>query len=637
MTRTNNKTKIFVSYHKKTDLFKNEILEPIHVGRDLAQNNSDIAWLKENMIGDNTGDNISFKNPNYCELTAQYWAWKNCKTENIGFFHYRRLLDITNCFANEEYAEDICIGSWNKENIEDLMLKYDIVLPSTYFVHPANLPNNILTNYEFYKREHNIVDLEKVIEIIKSVYPDYVEATNEYLNDTKSFFFNMFIMKWNLFDKYCSWLFDILSRLESKIEISSNSYQKRIFGFLSERLLNIFIRYEISKNKDLRVEYFDVINVVPKPLVFDKSKIKLGNCKYLHLENKILNSLETIEIVFSTDNNYISHCSAAIASILLNSTSNVNFKFHILDGGISNKNKSNIKKLSKIRPFDIEFYDMKKYDFSEFALNRSYISEATYYRLMLLDILSPTINKVIYLDCDIIVEKDIKELWDIDISSYCAGVVEDEGSISQIRRMNLPLENNYFNAGILVLNLEELRKFNFKESCFEYYKENESIIILQDQDILNGVLNGKCKFLPLCWNTNARIYLGNNLERKYSIKDEIEAGYNPGILHYTDVQKPWKVSSNHILKEEYWKYLSYTPFSNRILFLNIRNVLKCIYKKEQLKNGYIKYLFNIPIIKFKKGRTKTLNIFGIDVFKRIKSNNKIIFLFGMKLVRSNNA
>ena len=204
------------------------------------------------------------------------------------------------------------------------------------------------------------------------------------------------------------------------------------------------------------------------------------------MENK---SEKFINICLSTDNNYVQHCVVTMASILKNCGNDYKVRFFILDGGISEENKRNIKKLAKIKDFVISYYDMTKIDFSDLPLNRSRISVATYYRLYLLDILPKDIKKLIYLDCDIVVKTDIAELWETDISGYYAGVVEDEGGKTQQKRLCLPFDYKYFNAGVILFNLEELRTFDFKESCLKYYENNKDIIILQDQDILNAIEN----------------------------------------------------------------------------------------------------------------------------------------------------
>ncbi len=631
-------TSIFISYHKPSLLFKNDILVPIHVGRALVKKSQNYKWMEDNMIGDNTGDNISSKNPYYCELTAQYWAWKNCKSDYVGFFHYRRLLNLSNSYndeivdINSDAAETFGL---DKKSIDKLIKIYDIILPEEYKVHPVGLPENTISSYEFYKRSHKKQDLDIVIDIIKKYYPEFVPAMDDYLSDNKSIFFNMFIMKKEIFNSYCSWLFDILFKSEKFIKISEDNYQKRVFGFLAERLLNIYIRYLVNKDKSIKVLNTGVINITPPPIEFDVKNIELGTQIYLKKNEGVL-SRQTIDIVFATDNKYVQHCSAAIASILLNSDNSSYFRFHILDGGIKSLNKAKLLELRYIRDFSIEFYDMRKYDFSQFPLNRQYISVATYYRLLLLDLLPFDIEKVIYLDCDVILEKDIKELWNYDISDYLAGVVEDEGSISQQRRLNLPCENNYFNAGVLLLNIKALRNFDFKKKCIRYFEENEGIITLQDQDILNGVMNGKCKFLPLCWNTNSRIYLGNELEHNYNLQDEVIAGNSPGIIHYTDKNKPWHISCTHPLKNEYWKYLSYTSFKNRVLFNNLKACFSFILKVQNKNNSKVIKFLEIPVYKFEKGRRKSLKILGIPVFWRMKNyNNKKVCICGIKVYEKN--
>lgn len=626
--------KIFVSYHKPYELLKTDIITPIHVGRALSKNKPTYNWMTSNMIGDDTGENISFKNPNYCELTAQYWAWKNCEADYIGFFHYRRFLNLRNGGSgNIEKCppEDYANYGFDTKNIKKLIRKYDIILPEIYYVHPVDLPQNIMSPYKFYKREHYIEDLDAVINIIKRDYPDFVPALEDYIYDSRSIFFNMFIMRKDIFNGYCEWLFDILEKSEKYIKISNNTYQSRVFGFLSERLINVYMNYITHKNNNLRCLHTGVITKVPESLTFDKNKFNLGKQVYLHHLNSSTEVQRKIEVVFAADDKYCRHCCAAIASILLNSDKSSCFRFHILDGGIKDKSKKKLLSLKKLRNFEINFYDMKKYDFSQFKHNRAYISEATYYRLYLLDLLPQEVEKVIYLDCDVIVEKDLKELWNNNISEYLAGVVEDEGSTQQQRRLALPSENSYFNAGVLVLNIKELRNFDFKNKCINYFRDNEEIITLQDQDILNGVLNGKCKFLPLCWNTNGRIYQGNDLEHRYSRNEEIEAGYNPAVIHYTDVNKPWKFGCCHPLKEEYWKYLKYTNYINEIFVHNLNSMLNFVFKIQKTRKENKILILNTPVICITKGTVKTMKFLGLVLYSRIKNPyEKKIKILGIK-------
>lgn len=370
-----------------------------------------------------------------------------------------------------------------------------------------------------------------------------------------------------------------------------------------------------------------------------KYKIKSALGKQIYLEQKKSNKNNDvfIDIVFSTDNNYVQHCCAAITSILLNADISAYFRFYILDGGIKRENKKKLSELKNIRDFSVQFIDMSQYDFSLFPLNRKYISVATYYRLLLLDILPENISKVIYLDCDVIVEQDIKQLWDIDISEFLAGVVEDEGSISQLKRLNLPEQNNYFNAGVVVFNIEKLRDFDFKQKCINYYKENQAIISLQDQDILNGVLNGKCRFLPLNWNTNSRLFFDNELEHHYTDAEAVNAVQYPAILHYTNSVKPWQQSCIHPLKEEYWKYLSFTAFKKQLRRHYIQRLLCFFFNFEHNHNTKILKICRLLLFKYNFGEEKSLHLCGIPIFKRIKNpKGKEVYIGGIKVYESKN-
>lgn len=558
------KAKILVAYHKPFELLKSEILTPIHVGRAMSKPSEAKDWLVENMIGDDTGDNISYKNKNYCELTALYWAWKNLDADYVGLFHYRRFM----CFGDsvlQTYTIDK--NFLNKIGLDDstirkLCNKYDVILPPVYNVHLSGIPENLLTNYDFYAHEHNQSDMDEMVKVIKNYYPDYIQDAEAYLSAKRSFFFNMFIMRREIYDQYMEFMFGVLNKLENTISISNDPYQARVFGFLSERLQNIFIYHLQRTNPKIKIHYVqEVVYYAPscKPVEFKKSNLVLGKMRYLTDKSDVDNNV--INIVFSIDGNYAKHCAATLCSILLNSAKGNKFNIFILDGGISPKIKAKFEKLKSIRDFNLNYISIDNNYFKDLPLNRSYISIATYYRLLLPEVLPADIDKVIYLDSDIIVEKDIAELWKYDISDKYAAVVEDEGSIYQVQRLHLPAKNSYFNAGVCMFNIKALRSFDFQTAWKEYFKTNQDIITLQDQDILNGVFNGYCLYVPLQWNANGRLYSENNLmEHNYTHDEACFAAHNPAILHFTDSNKPWNKMCTHPLKNEYIKYLSLTPW-----------------------------------------------------------------------------
>ena len=180
-------------------------------------------------LHDNTGDNISLKNKNYCELTALYWLWKNSTDLIIGLEHYRRM------FLNDNINE---IGLLKEEEIISILSNYDIIVPTLY-------NNKIRTVYQHYVADHNKRDIDLVQNIINNKYPEYNNSFNQVMNSKYEYGFNMLITRKEILDDYSQWLFDILFELESRIDISKyDEYQKRVYGFLSERLFNVWLKYK---------------------------------------------------------------------------------------------------------------------------------------------------------------------------------------------------------------------------------------------------------------------------------------------------------------------------------------------------------------------------------------------------------
>lgn len=221
--------KILVATHKKYLMPNDDIYLPIQVG---AEGKEDFGYIK-----DNTGDNISIKNPNYCELTALYWAWKNLNCDYIGLCHYRRYFshNIKGRFFRGRKASIL-----SKSDIKHILLNYDIILPPLITC-KESVKDGYYNNH--YKKDLDIIE-----KIITTKYPNYLEDYYHIMNNNYLHFLNMFIMSIDKFHSYCSWLFPILFESEKYINTSSyNSYQSRVYGFLSERLFNIWLHHNNFK------------------------------------------------------------------------------------------------------------------------------------------------------------------------------------------------------------------------------------------------------------------------------------------------------------------------------------------------------------------------------------------------------
>lgn len=337
---------------------------------------------------------------------------------------------------------------------------------------------------------------------------------------------------------------------------------------------------------------------------------------------------ENINIALGIDNNYVEQCSVTILSILKNTKTKKNICFHVLYSDISEKNKKILSQLNKFRPYEINFYKIDENSIKKFPLNRQWISIATFYRLLLPSILPDSINKCIYLDCDILCCGDIQKLWNYDIDEYCAGAIEDEDGQTNYNRLNTAGSKFYFNAGVLLLNLEQIRKFDFFEICMTYYQQNEKKIKLQDQDILNGVLAGKVLRIPLTWNIGTPFYHSITSQYKHLNQSEKkEIFQNPGIIHFTGRNKPWIEWVIHPFKSEYWKYLSYTPFKKSYYTHILNTFISFFYKHETYKRRGINLhkinIFNLPCIQiFKNSKYKNIKFLGIKINFRIKDTKQ---------------
>jgi hypothetical protein len=197
------------------------------------------------MINDSNGINISDKNSNYSELTAIYFLFKNCSDDVKGLVHYRRYF-INGLYINKTLSRFSFIS---EKNTRKYLSNYDIIVPKAYIE-----KNTLYTQYDSL---HYIKDLELSKQIVITLYPSYKESF-EYVIETDQihyrFFYNMFISSNKIFNEYCEWLFSILFVVEKKIDLNGyDSYQRRVFGFLSERLFNVYVYHNRLKYKEVEV------------------------------------------------------------------------------------------------------------------------------------------------------------------------------------------------------------------------------------------------------------------------------------------------------------------------------------------------------------------------------------------------
>ncbi|MCR5785763.1 MAG: DUF4422 domain-containing protein [Eubacterium sp.] len=236
---------MFVMTHKKFKEYKGEGYEVMHVGRALS---TDLGYS-----GDNTGDNISGKNKNYCELTGLYYIWKNIDCDIVGTCHYRRYF----------LGEDKHILT--KPEIEKYLEDYDIIVPVAGTI---EMGDNL---WEHYKLYHKPKDMEITRDILLEKHPEYEKVFNLAMDKRYINYANMMICKKEIYDEYCAWMYDILFEVEKRVDISDyDDYQKRIFGFISERLFRVWLSMHKYRVKEAEVDIIEDVEEYEKNLLPDE-------------------------------------------------------------------------------------------------------------------------------------------------------------------------------------------------------------------------------------------------------------------------------------------------------------------------------------------------------------------------------
>lgn len=244
--------RVITAAHKPYWIPKDPMYLPLHVGR-ACHPPFDIA-------GDDTGDNISEKNANYCELTGLYWAWKNLDASYLGLDHYRRHFTLHR-FSKQK--QDVL----SEAEAREIFKTTDVILPKKrHYI--------IETNYSQYAHAHHAADLDVTRDILTEKYPEYVKTFDCVMRRRSGHRFNMFIMKRELADQYCTWLFSVLFELESRLDIRDyTDNDKRVFGFVGERLLDVWLIKNNIDYKDVPYIFMEKQNWFKKIIMFIGRKI----------------------------------------------------------------------------------------------------------------------------------------------------------------------------------------------------------------------------------------------------------------------------------------------------------------------------------------------------------------------------
>ncbi|MDY5589235.1 MAG: DUF4422 domain-containing protein [Arcanobacterium sp.] len=580
--------RIFVSAHKEVALFESDILQPVQVGAAAAARRFSWAWH------DDSGVNISERNPEYSELTTQYWAWKNVNAEYYGFCHYRRYFDFSAAAHPEnDYgevmerridAETAAEYELNDAAIARSVQGWDIITsPLTDMNTHLGGVGDPLTQW---KKSPLLIDadFQRMIAIVREKSPEYAPDLDTFLGGHEACFCNMFIMRKEIFHEYCAWLFPLLDEYMGQTNMEHYSVEaRRTPGHLSERLLNVFLIHAQRMRPTLKVKQLQCVH-------FEQPE-----------RRELLKPLPPVHapivpVVLAADNVYVPQLATTVFSLLANASPDCYYDLVILHRDITWENQEIMRdSLRNFPNFTLRFVDagseLERYGLST---NNAHISVETYYRFLIPDVL-PFYDKVLYLDSDMIVLSDVAELFATDLQGAAIGAVRDidfagnlnvkHGDRARYAHAVLHLKEpfNYFQAGVLIFNTAALRA----EFAFEHWMElaADDRYIYNDQDVLNSQLEGRVHFLPAEWNVMHNV--DHRVERIFSqapaaqYREYQAARSHPKIIHYAGYIKPWNVPTCDFATR-YWEYARQLPFYEAL----IGNIVKAQVQKAQ--NGFFR-------------------------------------------------
>jgi lipopolysaccharide biosynthesis glycosyltransferase len=281
-----------------------------------------------------------------------------------------------------------------------------------------------------------------------------------------------------------------------------------------------------------------------------------------------------ITLVTSADDNYAHYLGVMLFSLFRNKIPDTAIDVYVIDGGISQKNKGRLSDVSRKFAFTIHYLTITDNVYGYFYIDPiiGYITPTAFYRLSIPDLFTKDTKKVLYMDCDVVVRKDLLDLWNSDISSYYLAAVNDWGPDAP---------TNYFNSGVMLLNLENIRQCNIMSKARDYIKKYNPL--MPDQDSLNFVANGK--YLRLSQTFNVMSFLFTKEFQRLDLTAS-QKGYmtkDAHIVHFTGNYKFTIFLNHNPYKYIFYEYLLQTPWKWRIF----GELFRIPWQK--LKYSYIKY------------------------------------------------
>lgn len=562
---------IYIAYHKPAIIIENEIMKPIQSGKKKSK-------VDLGIIGDDTGDNISELGDSLNELTILYWMWKNDHAhEYLGLCHYRRIF-IFNPYLIKKIPKEVKKTpylfndyerkyGWSTIDVINTVKGADIIV-TRYWDSPIGR-----THGEQYILYHGKEAYLYLINGVKTYAPDYYPFLMKCLNGKKLILGNMFVMRRDLLNEYCNWLFPLLKKIQTEIDPKKVSSYNIRQGFNAERLFHAYI----------------------EKLKFDRPELKILHYPYLLIEDTsrgehsvplIMEKTPIISLVYLCTNDLFPFFCVQIESLKSVISPNCVYDIIILSEEISEKNKRLLsEQIAKVKNIRIRFFDTRYILRTNEIISKFYEDKTCYIKIKLSSIFLDY-DKILLLIPNILFYQDPLLIFqEIGDESYAA-VVRDL-KIMENRLLNVCLGKpyskftyseyfekivslseeaieNYFNSDIMLLNLKKIRSDHLENNFMKCFKEKS--FFFRDQDIFNKAFDGRITYLPHYWNVVS-------LENKRSLPvlpDFYEQEYqkslqNPAIIQVAIDKRFSIIQENSEYFEAFWKYARKSPFYEKLL------------------------------------------------------------------------
>jgi len=277
-----------------------------------------------------------------------------------------------------------------------------------------------------------------------------------------------------------------------------------------------------------------------------------------------MNNKKVIPIVSAVDDHYAPYLSVMMMTLLKHLADDVAIAFYIIDDHISKASKEKLNQVVSNQSSVIHYLEVNS-DLYADVLESDHITQTAYYRISLPDLLSDKhYEKVLYIDCDVLVLEDVSKLYDTDIGENIIGAVIDPGQALVLERLGIDTDDYYFNSGLMLIDLNNWRKAGITKKTLTFLQEEEDKIIYHDQDALNAILYEKWFQLHPKWNVQTSLLFERHqpptAEYKKLYKEAIQ---HPSIVHFTGHDKPWNSDEYHPYTQIYLKELAKSPFQQR--------------------------------------------------------------------------